>query len=73
MKCLIVAAGQGARLREKGQLKPLIEIKGIPLIERVIDRARSAYESAVKIAPTRESARRALKVAHQRLEKLARP
>lgn len=41
MKCLIVAAGQGVRLREKGQLKPLIEIKGVPLIERVIDRARS--------------------------------
>ena len=40
MKCLIVAAGQGVRLREKGQLKPLIEIKGVPLIERVIDRAR---------------------------------
>jgi 1L-myo-inositol 1-phosphate cytidylyltransferase len=42
MKCLIVAAGQGARLREKGDLKPLIPIKGIPLIERVIGRARSA-------------------------------
>ncbi|HEV2678438.1 MAG TPA: NTP transferase domain-containing protein [Aliidongia sp.] len=40
MKCLIVAAGQGARLREKGELKPLIPIKGIPLIERVIGRAR---------------------------------
>jgi 1L-myo-inositol 1-phosphate cytidylyltransferase len=40
VKCLIVAAGQGVRLREKGQLKPLIEIKGVPLIERVIDRAR---------------------------------
>lgn len=42
MKCLIVAAGQGARLREKGELKPLIPIKGISLIERVIGRARSA-------------------------------
>jgi 1L-myo-inositol 1-phosphate cytidylyltransferase len=42
MKCLIVAAGQGARLREKGDLKPLIPIKGVPLIERVIGRARSA-------------------------------
>lgn len=41
MKCLIVAAGQGVRLREKGQLKPLIEIKGVPLIERVVGRARS--------------------------------
>ena len=42
MKCLIVAAGQGARLREKGELKPLIPIMGVPLIERVIGRARRA-------------------------------
>ncbi len=42
MKCLIVAAGQGVRLREKLELKPLIPIKGIPLIEHVIDRARRA-------------------------------
>jgi 1L-myo-inositol 1-phosphate cytidylyltransferase len=42
MKCLIVAAGQGTRLREKGELKPLIPIKGVPLIEHVINRARGA-------------------------------
>ncbi len=42
MKCLIVAAGQGARLREKLELKPLIPIKGVALIEHVIDRARRA-------------------------------
>jgi 1L-myo-inositol 1-phosphate cytidylyltransferase len=42
MKCLIVAAGQGTRLREKGVLKPLIPILGVQLIERVIARARSA-------------------------------
>ena len=42
MKCLIVAAGQGARLREKLELKPLIPIKGVPLIEHVIDRGRRA-------------------------------
>lgn len=36
MKCLIVAAGQGVRLQEKGPLKPLVPILGIPLIERVI-------------------------------------
>ena len=41
MKGLIVAAGQGVRLRAKGDLKPLIPIKGVPLIECVIDRARS--------------------------------
>lgn len=42
MKCLIVAAGQGTRLREKGESKPLIHIHGVPLIEHVIARARSA-------------------------------
>jgi myo-inositol-1-phosphate synthase len=42
VKCVIVAAGQGTRLREKGESKPLIHIKGVPLIERVIQRARSA-------------------------------
>lgn len=42
MNCLIVAAGQGARLREKGAIKPLIPIKGTALIERVITIARSA-------------------------------
>ena len=42
MKCLIVAAGQGTRLREKGELKPLIPIKGVKLIERVISNARAA-------------------------------
>lgn len=42
MKCLIVAAGQGTRLREKGESKPLIAINQIPLIEHVIARARSA-------------------------------
>ena len=42
MKCLIVAAGQGARLRDRVELKPLIPIKGVVLIEHVIDRARRA-------------------------------
>lgn len=41
MNCLIVAAGQGTRLREKGESKPLIKVKGVPLIERVINNARS--------------------------------
>ena len=42
MKCLIVAAGQGVRLREKLELKPLIPLKGVPLIEHVIARGRRA-------------------------------
>ena len=42
MKCLIVAAGQGTRLRARAELKPLIPIRGTSLIERVITNARSA-------------------------------
>ena len=42
MKALIAAAGQGTRLREKGGLKPLIPIRGITLIERVIANLRFA-------------------------------
>ncbi len=40
MNALIVAAGQGTRLRDKGPSKPLIPILGTPLIERVITSAR---------------------------------
>jgi 1L-myo-inositol 1-phosphate cytidylyltransferase len=42
MRCLIIAAGTGGRLREKGPSKPLIRVCGTPLLERVIARARSA-------------------------------
>ncbi len=42
MKCLIIAAGKGSRLQQRGESKPLIPILGIPLIERVI---RSAMEA----------------------------
>lgn len=41
MKCLIIAAGRGSRLSEKGDSKPLIPILGVPLLERVI---RAALE-----------------------------
>jgi len=36
MKCLIIAAGKGHRLRSKGDSKPLTPLFDIPLIERVI-------------------------------------
>lgn len=42
MKCLILAAGKGRRLREMGESKPLIPILGVPLLERVI---RTGLES----------------------------
>ena len=42
MKCLIIAAGKGSRLRQSGDSKPLIPILGVPLIERVIRSAQMA-------------------------------
>jgi 1L-myo-inositol 1-phosphate cytidylyltransferase len=42
VNCLIVAAGAGGRLRQRGQSKPLIPVNGVPLLERVISRAREA-------------------------------
>jgi len=42
MKCLIIAAGKGRRLQQRGDSKPLIPILGIPLIERVIRAALAA-------------------------------
>ena len=42
MNCLIIAAGTGGRLREKGPSKPLIPVNGVRLLERVISRARGA-------------------------------
>jgi 1L-myo-inositol 1-phosphate cytidylyltransferase len=42
MNCLIVAAGTGGRLREKGPSKPLVPVNGVGLLERVITRARAA-------------------------------
>jgi 1L-myo-inositol 1-phosphate cytidylyltransferase len=40
--CLIVAAGQGTRIKGLGQSKPLIELAGIPLIQHAIQSAVSA-------------------------------
>ncbi len=42
MKCLIIAAGKGSRLQQRGDSKPLVPILGIPLIERVIRTAMEA-------------------------------
>lgn len=40
MKCLIIAAGQGSRLRQRAESKPLVPLQGTPLIEHVISAAR---------------------------------
>ncbi len=44
MKCLIIAAGQGTRLQSEGNIKPLVLVLGITLIERVI---RTAMQGGV--------------------------
>lgn len=41
MKGLIVAAGQGTRLRDIAPSKPLAPVRGVPLIERVLASARA--------------------------------
>ncbi len=41
MQCLIIAAGRGSRLRSLGDVKPLVPLLGIPLIERVIRNAQA--------------------------------
>jgi 1L-myo-inositol 1-phosphate cytidylyltransferase len=45
MKCLILAAGLGTRLREASDSKPLAPLAGKPMIEHVIVRAASAGAS----------------------------
>jgi choline kinase len=39
MKCLIIAAGQGTRLRSIAASKPLARVAGVPLIEHVVKAA----------------------------------
>ena len=41
MKALIIAAGQGKRLRPIGDTKPLVTLLGLGLIERVILTAKN--------------------------------
>jgi 1L-myo-inositol 1-phosphate cytidylyltransferase len=45
MKCLIIAAGQGTRLRGIAPSKPLAEVAGLPLIEHVVNAAAAGGAS----------------------------
>src|SRR5688500_13687645 len=45
MKCLIIAAGQGTRLRSIAPSKPLAEVAGRPLIEHVVTAAAAGGAS----------------------------
>lgn len=42
MKCLIIAAGRGSRLSNKGDSKPLVPLLGLTLIERTILTAKKS-------------------------------
>lgn len=42
MRAVIVAAGQGSRLREVASPKPLVQVRGTPLIAHVLDGALAA-------------------------------
>jgi choline kinase len=41
MKCVIIAAGQGSRLRSLAPSKPLADVAGRPLIDHVLSRAQA--------------------------------
>lgn len=45
MQTLIIAAGQGSRLRSRAASKPLAQIAGRPLIEHIVRRARAGGAS----------------------------
>lgn len=42
LRCVIIAAGRGSRLADRAPSKPLLAVAGRPLIDRVLDAARSA-------------------------------
>lgn len=46
MQCLIIAAGQGTRLRSIAPSKPLVRLAGRPLIEHIVRRARAGGASS---------------------------
>ncbi|HEX8527828.1 NTP transferase domain-containing protein [Allosphingosinicella sp.] len=50
MKCLIIAAGQGSRLRSLAPSKPLAPVAGRPLIEHVIRTAQAAGATEFVVA-----------------------
>jgi 1L-myo-inositol 1-phosphate cytidylyltransferase len=46
VKCVIIAAGQGTRLRSLAPSKPLAEVNGTPLLEHILIRAKAGGASA---------------------------
>jgi choline kinase len=56
MKCLIIAAGQGTRLRSIAPSKPLARVAGLPLIEHVVRRAAAGGASGFVVVTGYEAA-----------------
>jgi choline kinase len=57
MKCLILAAGLGTRLREVSPSKPLTPIGGTPLIAHVVERASAGGATAFVVVTGYEAER----------------
>ncbi|HEY0044801.1 MAG TPA: NTP transferase domain-containing protein [Allosphingosinicella sp.] len=49
MKCLIIAAGMGTRLRSRAPSKPLAQLGGVPLLEHVIRLAHEGGATAFTV------------------------
>lgn len=49
MRAVVLAAGQGSRLREAAAYKPLVDIEGRPLLARVLERLAAAGVMAATI------------------------
>lgn len=56
MKCLIIAAGQGTRLRDIAPSKPLAEVAGAPLIEHIVRLAAAGGASGFVVVTGYEPA-----------------
>lgn len=57
MKCLIIAAGYGSRLREVSSSKPLTPVAGTPLIEHIVRRAAAGGASSFVVVTGHEAER----------------
>ena len=57
MRAVIIAAGQGSRLREVASPKPLVHVRGTPLIVHVINGALAAGVSEFVVVTGYEAAK----------------
>jgi choline kinase len=57
VKCLVIAAGQGTRLRGVAPSKPLAELNGAPLLEHVLRSAKAGGASGFVVVTGYEASR----------------